>query len=227
MDAAVNDEQQKQVSANVTVRNIITSMRRMSDVDWTEIFERVSLVDAVLADGCGFAEMDFPTRNLYRTAVEELARGSGLSELEIARRAVLTGAQAAPEALEARRPPNRSWLLSLRGGRVRVRSGNRISPTARLVRRFYRTLGIGAISARRDRRRAPAGDADHRPCSGQPGLDMVGNTGNTRGDPSPGRSGCAREPGLTHRFGRPNCRVSNFAMACPNVFARSWSCRPC
>jgi hypothetical protein len=70
-------------------------MRRMSDVDWTEIFERVSLVDAVLADGCGFAAMDFPTRNLYRTAVEELARGSGLSELDIARRAVLAGAQAA------------------------------------------------------------------------------------------------------------------------------------
>ena len=55
----------------------------MSDVDWTVIFERINLVDGVLANGCGFGEMDFPTRNMYRTAIEELARGSNLSELRL------------------------------------------------------------------------------------------------------------------------------------------------
>ncbi len=34
--------------------------------------------------------MDFPTRNLYRSAIEELARGSELSELDIAERALAT-----------------------------------------------------------------------------------------------------------------------------------------
>jgi len=87
-EESVRDEQERQVAANATVRNIITSMRHMSDVDWTEIFERVNLVDAVLADGCDFLEMDFPTRNMYRTAVEELARGSSLSEMEVAHRSV-------------------------------------------------------------------------------------------------------------------------------------------
>ena len=82
-------------AASVTVRNIITSMRLISDVDWTEMFERVSLVDDVLAVGGGFSDMDFPTRNLYRTAVEELARRSNRSELDIARRAVLAAGQAA------------------------------------------------------------------------------------------------------------------------------------
>ena len=88
-DAVVRDEHQRQGAANVTVRNIITSMRLISDVDWTELFERISLVDATLADGDGFSDMDFPTRNLYRSAIEELARGSDHTEIEIARRVVL------------------------------------------------------------------------------------------------------------------------------------------
>src|SRR5690606_31977830 len=46
-DAVVRDEHQRQVAASVTVRNIITSMRLISDVDWTELFERVSLVDDI------------------------------------------------------------------------------------------------------------------------------------------------------------------------------------
>ena len=32
--------------------------------------------------------MDFATRNLYRTAIEQMARGTGLAEPEIARRAL-------------------------------------------------------------------------------------------------------------------------------------------
>src|SRR6185295_5842921 len=74
-DKVVSDEHHRQGAASVTVRNIITSMRMISDVDWTELFERISLVDDVLA-ASGFPEMDFPTRNLYRNAIEELARGS-------------------------------------------------------------------------------------------------------------------------------------------------------
>jgi cyclic beta-1,2-glucan synthetase len=144
VDAAVNDEQQKQVSANVTVRNIITSMRRMSDVDWTEIFERVSLTDAVLAEGCGFAEMDFPTRNLYRSAVEELARGSGLDELDVARRAVRTGAQAGLGELQrGRREADPGYYLCA-GGRAKFESAIGFRPKLRVVvSRFYRALGIG------------------------------------------------------------------------------------
>ena len=58
-DAIVRDEHQRQVAASVTVRNIITSMRLISDVDWTELFERVSLVDDVFKAGSAFEDMDF------------------------------------------------------------------------------------------------------------------------------------------------------------------------
>jgi cyclic beta-1,2-glucan synthetase len=44
----VQDEHQRQGAANVTVRNIITSMRLITDVNWQEFFESVSLVDEVL-----------------------------------------------------------------------------------------------------------------------------------------------------------------------------------
>ena len=87
-DAIVHEEHQRQGATNVTVRNVITSMRLISDVDWADLFESVSLVDEALRSGSEFADMDFPTRNLYRSAIEELARGSPLSELEIARAAM-------------------------------------------------------------------------------------------------------------------------------------------
>src|SRR6267378_633242 len=88
-DEIVRNEHQKEGATNVTVRNIITSMRLTSDVDWAELVESVSLVDDTLRSGSDFANMDFPTRNLYRSAIEELARGSKLMELEIARAALL------------------------------------------------------------------------------------------------------------------------------------------
>src|SRR5882724_7127432 len=64
-DQIVRDVHQKQGASNVTVRNIITSMRLLSDVDWAEFFESVSLVDERLRSGSDFAAMDFPTRDLY------------------------------------------------------------------------------------------------------------------------------------------------------------------
>ncbi len=83
-DEAVRDEHQRQGASNVTVRNIITSMRLLSDVDWPEFFESVSLVDDLLRAGSDFAAMDFPTRDLYRRTIERFARGSNLTEHEIA-----------------------------------------------------------------------------------------------------------------------------------------------
>ncbi len=88
-DTVVRDEHQRQGAATVTVRNIITSMRLISDVDWNELVERISLVDDTLSAASLFREMDFPTRNLYRSAIEELARGANRTELDVAHAAVL------------------------------------------------------------------------------------------------------------------------------------------
>lgn len=88
-DEIVRVEHQRQAAMNVTVRNVITSMRLMSVFDWAEFLESVSLVDAALQVDTDFAALDFATRDRYRHAIEELSRGSQHSELEVARRAVL------------------------------------------------------------------------------------------------------------------------------------------
>lgn len=93
-DEIVREEHRRQGAANVTVRNIVTSMRLISELDWTEFFESVSLVDVELRTGSDFAAMDFSTRDRYRRAIEELARGSVHSEIEVARAAVLAAKRA-------------------------------------------------------------------------------------------------------------------------------------
>ena len=126
-DEIVRDEHQRQGATSVTVRNIITSMRLISELDWAELVESVSLVDDALRAGSDFAAMDFPSRNLYRSAIEALARGSKLSEIEIARAALsaasdrkgrerdpgyhlVAGGRRAFEGTVGFRPPIRSWL---------------------------------------------------------------------------------------------------------------------
>jgi cyclic beta-1,2-glucan synthetase len=139
-EAMVRDEQQRQVAASVTVRNIVTSMRYISEVDWTELVERFSLVDDLLASGSGFAAMDFPTRNLYRTAIEELARGTPLSEIEVAQAALDRARRAGGP--DARRADPGYYLLA--GGRATFEQsiGYRPPWPARPAR-LYRSLGIG------------------------------------------------------------------------------------
>jgi cyclic beta-1,2-glucan synthetase len=80
----VHEEHLSQTSANVTVRNIITSMRLMSSLDWRDLFEEVSLVDEKFQENPLYTQLDFATRDKYRHSVEELARGSKLTELEVA-----------------------------------------------------------------------------------------------------------------------------------------------
>src|SRR5438552_13874701 len=73
---------------NLIDLNVVMIMSLMSATDWTDFFESVSLVDEVLQAGPNYAAMDFATRDGYRHAVEELARGSGRPELDVARAAM-------------------------------------------------------------------------------------------------------------------------------------------
>ena len=113
-EQVVRDEHQRQGASNVTVRNIITSMRLVADVNWQEFFEDVSMVDDVLRSGSDIANMDFVTRNLYRSAIEELARGSGKAELDVAR-AVIAAVADRAGAPDRERDPG--YYLISRGRR--------------------------------------------------------------------------------------------------------------
>ena len=143
-DTVVRDEHQRQGAGIVTVRNIITSMRRISDVDWTELVERISLVDDMLAAGGLFRDMDFPTRNLYRSAIEELARGANRTELDVTHAAVLAGKQAesAQTGVEKSRLGDPGYHL-FAGGRPAFEATIGFRPPLKTrPRRWGRALGI-------------------------------------------------------------------------------------
>jgi len=139
IDDVVQRVLQRQGAANLTVRNIITSMRLISDIDWSTWFESMSLVDAGLRTASGFAAMDFATRNLYRSAIEQLARGSDFSELEIAERALDASRKAAaaadPETAERCGDPG------YQGARLRA------SCTQRRSRRDIQAEAINVVNA--------------------------------------------------------------------------------
>jgi cyclic beta-1,2-glucan synthetase len=106
VEEAVHAEHQAQVATHATVRNVITSMRLLSSADWADFFESVSLVHEALCAGTRVSEMDFPTRDRYRHAVEELSRASPHDELEVARRAVNLAARAWATAGGSKTPAN-------------------------------------------------------------------------------------------------------------------------
>jgi cyclic beta-1,2-glucan synthetase len=70
-------------TGNLTVGNIIRSLRRIDDFDWTVWFEEISKVDVALRERSDFAALDARTRNHYRTTIERIARRSTRTEMDI------------------------------------------------------------------------------------------------------------------------------------------------
>ncbi len=155
----VSQAHQDQAAANITVQNIITSMRWISSIDWPGFFEGVSLVDEVLQTAPGFAAMDFDTRDKYRTQIEELSRGSKRSELEVAREAVRLASEAARENSAASPPTDDPTVVEPirdKSGLLAVAHRPDEDPgyyiVARGRRAFERRLGYRAPLRRRIRR---------------------------------------------------------------------------
>jgi cyclic beta-1,2-glucan synthetase len=91
----VHKEHQTQGAVNASVRNIITSLRTIASLDWAKFVESVSTVDELLREKSDFGAMDFATRDQYRHAIEELARGAQCAELYVAQRTLALCAKGA------------------------------------------------------------------------------------------------------------------------------------
>jgi cyclic beta-1,2-glucan synthetase len=96
-EEAIRGEHQREAAAQVSVANVVTSLRLCSTLDWTRYVEAVSLVERVLQrDPAGVhARMEFLSRDRYRQAVEELAERTGEAQVRVALRAVESARQAA------------------------------------------------------------------------------------------------------------------------------------
>ncbi len=150
-DEIVRAEHQEQTAMNVTVRNIIPSMRLMTDFDWHEFVEDVSLPDQILRSDTNFAEMDFATRDSYRHAIEDLSRGSRYSEIEVSEHVVHRIKRARSErsgdgqAHENRRADPGYYLISSGREAFEHELGFRAPWKSRLVRLYMRSAAAAYL----------------------------------------------------------------------------------
>jgi cyclic beta-1,2-glucan synthetase len=145
-DQIVRDEFRDESANEVTVRNVVIAMRLVSTINWPEFFESVSPVDKVLRRASEFGTMDFPTRDTYRRAIEELARESGRDELEVAEHATAAAKPASDRPTkrdgDARRESDPGYYLIAEGRRAFEKElGCRVPLKTRLFR-FNSDLGV-------------------------------------------------------------------------------------
>src|SRR5262249_40327145 len=140
-EAIITAEHQTLSSGNVTTANIVRGLKLINDVQWTVWFEEVSKVDALLRKEARFLDLDFASRDQYRSEIEELARGSGLTEPAVAEKAIELSKKAAEET------PDTSdigfFLVGDRVGEIEKAIGYRVPVSTRLLRFYRRTSWAG------------------------------------------------------------------------------------
>ena len=128
----VRNEHTREASERLLTANAFGSLRALPRIDFTRIFDAVSLVEAELRTDSAYALSDFTTRDQCRRAVERISRHSGVSELDVARSAVRLAAQAA----DAQARHTAYYLLA--GGVTQLEAVTKAR--VRLKTRFIRAL---------------------------------------------------------------------------------------
>lgn len=90
IDEVIHQDHLHQAITQVTLGNIVTSMRLISSVDWQEFFEDVSPVEHILRQDPAhiYSNMDFQTRDRYRHSVERIARRTKKNETIVAEKVI-------------------------------------------------------------------------------------------------------------------------------------------
>ena len=107
--ALIAESQTAQVSANLTISNIINSLRLIGQVEWIELIEPVSRSLRILGQLPGFAQESEGTRQQITQAMEKIARDTKKSERDVAQ-TVWRSAQQHRDAQTPEAPhPRPSW----------------------------------------------------------------------------------------------------------------------
>ena len=101
-DVLIHSFNQQLAASQLSVSNSIAGLRLVSETDWADFAETISVVEQALRnDPAGiYPRMHFNTRDHYRHVVEVLARDSGLSEHEVADRVLALSEEKAPNTPE-------------------------------------------------------------------------------------------------------------------------------
>lgn len=158
----VRQEHQRQAANQVSIGNVITSMRLIANLDWVTWFEHVNQAEHVLRrDPAGvYPRMHAESRDQYRHVVEELAKRTKVSDVLVAEQAVRRAQQAFEADRHGRCGHVGYWLMA--DGRQELEQELGYRPPLRrivqhtMLRRPHATyfgllatftlLGVGAIA---------------------------------------------------------------------------------
>ena len=147
----VQSENHQQAADQISVSNSIGSLRFLGAMDWREFVETMSVVEQTLREDPGgvYGKMDFATRDRYRHVVEKLAKGSRLSEHEVAGKAIRLAREGADKQGGEDRAAHVGFYLIDRGVPQLERTAKvRFSPAGvvkKMSRRVPLLLYLGAI----------------------------------------------------------------------------------
>lgn len=151
IDRLVHLDSQNQAADQVSVSHCIATLRLLSALNWKEFVESLSHVEQILRTDPSsvYPRMDFPTRDRYRHAVELLARHSSLSEVDVARQAILLASHGTQSQGRSSRPAHVGYYLIDKG---RTQLGHSVgvrwpwrSVIERSIHRFPLTFYAGGI----------------------------------------------------------------------------------
>jgi len=90
LEDVVRQEEHLEMANQLSLANAISTLRLLSQFDWSDVFEAVSHVEAILwtDPALVYNAMDFATRDSYRHKIEEMSRRVRMREEEIAEKAI-------------------------------------------------------------------------------------------------------------------------------------------
>lgn len=104
---------QQLAADQLSISNSIDSLRFLGAMDWKEFVEKMSIIEQILRnDPAGaYSKMDFSTRDYYRHIIERIAKGSPLSEVEVASNAIKLAQHNAMNKSSAERTAHVGYFL--------------------------------------------------------------------------------------------------------------------
>ena len=121
----------------ISIANSIGSLRFIGAMDWRNYVESLSIVEHTLHDDpmAMYARQDFATRDRYRHVIEDVARSSSRSELDVARAAVALAQAVAAQSGQLDRTAHVGYYLIDHGRHLLERTvGYRLNWKERISR---------------------------------------------------------------------------------------------
>ena len=146
----IQQENQKQAADQVSISNSISSLRFLGSTDWREFVENTSIIEQVLKEDINgvYSQMDFFTRDQYRHAIEKIAKGSALSEQDVATMAIEAAKASAAIVDDARLSHVGYYLLGRGLQKIQKQASiktSKIETCRKITNRFPLFIYIGSI----------------------------------------------------------------------------------